>query len=424
MKKVNLLYDATVVCNILLRDSSRSGIFFVAYNVLLEFLKRPEYEVYLYAEDLIKLKEVIDTYPEFSNCKIYKFSRVQDWVSFFRNLKNQNKQQNGLSLLRGVYALTASILKKFYMVLEARARLSEIDVYFTPMSAVPNFISKKKHIKCFTILHDAIPMIDDDSINPRIHKWYEKLVRSINDQSFYFANSRYTKQDFLKYVPEMAEKNISVVPLSTGKPYSNIADFNEINNVKQRYNIPLNKKYIFSLCSLNKRKNLIFAIRNFLEFTNRNQLNDFVFVLGGAFFDDFIPVLKKNLQDFGNVEGRILHIGYVEDEDLSALYSGAEMFLYPSLYEGFGMPVLEAMKCGVPVICSNCTSIPEVIGDCGIQIDPHNDEEMVCAMEKMYFDRDFRAACIAKGMERAKLFSWDKCGEVIDNKIRSVINGI
>lgn len=290
------------------------------------------------------------------------------------------------------------------------------------MNAAPSFISRNKHIKCFTILHDAIPMIDDDSINPRIHKWYEKLVRSINDQSFYFANSRYTKQDFLKYVPEMAEKNISVIPLSTGKPYSNIADFNEINNVKQRYNIPLNKKYIFSLCSLNKRKNLIFAIRNFLEFTNRNQLNDFVFVLGGAFFADFIPVLKKNLQDFGNVEGRILHIGYVEDEDLSALYSGAEMFLYPSLYEGFGMPVLEAMKCGVPVICSNCTSIPEVIGDCGIQIDPYSDEQMLSAMEKMYFDREFRSSCVSKGLERAKLFSWEKCGDIINNKIYEVIH--
>lgn len=422
MKKVNLLYDATVVCNILLRDSSRSGIFFVAYNVLLEFLKRPEYEVYLYAEDLTKLKEVINSYPEFSSCKIYKFSFLQDWVSFFRDLKNKNKQRKGSSLLRGIYGLTASILKKFYTFFQGSVRLSDIDVYFTPMNAAPSFISRNKHIKCFTILHDAIPMIDDDSINPRIHKWYEKLVRSINDQSFYFANSRYTKQDFLKYVPEMAEKNISVIPLSTGKPYSNIADFNEINNVKQRYNIPLNKKYIFSLCSLNKRKNLIFAIRNFLEFTNRNQLNDFVFVLGGAFFADFIPVLKKNLQDFGNVEGRILHIGYVEDEDLSALYSGAEMFLYPSLYEGFGMPVLEAMKCGVPVICSNCTSIPEVIGDCGIQIDPYSDEQMLSAMEKMYFDREFRSSCVSKGLERAKLFSWEKCGDIINNKIYEVIH--
>ena len=74
MKKVNLLYDATIVCNIMAKNSSRSGIFFVAYNVLLEFLKRPEYDVYLYADDLIQLRKVVQTFPEFSNCKIYKFS--------------------------------------------------------------------------------------------------------------------------------------------------------------------------------------------------------------------------------------------------------------------------------------------------------------------------------------------------------------
>lgn len=67
---------------------------------------------------------------------------------------------------------------------------------------------------------------------------------------------------------------------------------------------------------------------------------------------------------------------------MSALYSGAEMFVCPSLYEGFGIPVLEAMKCGLPVICSNVTSLPEVIGDCGIQINPHSDEELIAALEK------------------------------------------
>ena len=128
-------------------------------------------------------------------------------------------------------------------------------------------------------------------------------------------------------------------------------------------------------------------------------------------------MFNDKLKEFGNIEDKILQIGYVDDEDLSALYSGAEMFLFMSLYEGFGMPVLEAMNCGLPVICSNCTSIPEVIGDCGIQVNPHSDEEMVSALEKMYFDREFRNSCVEKGIERAKLFTWEKCADIIDNKI-------
>ena len=107
---------------------------------------------------------------------------------------------------------------------------------------------------------------------------------------------------------------------------------------------------------------------------------------------------------------------------MSALYSGAEMFIYPSFYEGFGMPVLEAMKCGLPVICSNTTSLPEVIGDCGIQINPYSDKELVEAMEKMYFDREFRDVCIRKGLERVKLFTWKKCVDIITNTIVTKVN--
>lgn len=424
MKKVNLLYDATIVCNIMAKNSSRSGIFFVAYNVLLEFLKRPQYNVYLYADDLIKLNEVIDTYPEFAGCKIYRFSFLQEWVAYFRNKKNENKLNGGLSLLRGVYGLTASILKKCYLLSEKAIKMKDIDAFFSPMNAVPDIVKRNKHIKCYTVLHDAIPLIKDNTISPYAHKWFNKLVKSVDEQSFYFANSEYTKQDFLKYIPKLNAEHISVVPLSTGKPYRKIADVDEINEVKRKYNIPLDKKYMFSLCSLNPRKNLIFSIRNFLKFTAKNKLEDYILVLGGAYFAGFEKVMNEELSEFGDLSEKILRIGYVDDEDLSALYSGAEVFLFPSLYEGFGIPVLEAMQCGLPVICSNCTSIPEVIGDCGIQINPHNDEEMVSAMEKMSFDKPFYDECAQKGMERAKLFTWQKCGDIMDEKIQGVLSGV
>lgn len=424
MEKINLLYDATIVCNIMAKNSSRSGIFFVAYNVLLEFLKRPQYNVYLYADDLIKLNEIIDTYPEFAGCKIYRFSFLQEWVAYFRNKKNENKLNGGLSLLRGVYGLTASILKKCYLLSEKAIKMKDIDAFFSPMNAVPDIVKRNKHIKCYTVLHDAIPLIKDNTISPYAHKWFNKLVKSVDEQSFYFANSEYTKQDFLKYIPKLNAEHISVVPLSTGKPYRKIVDVDEINEVKRKYNIPLDKKYMFSLCSLNPRKNLIFSIRNFLKFTAKNKLEDYILVLGGAYFDGFEKVMNEELSEFGDLSDKILRIGYVDDEDLSALYSGAEVFLFPSLYEGFGIPVLEAMQCGLPVICSNCTSIPEVIGDCGIQINPHNDEEMVSAMEKMSFDKPFYDECAQKGMERAKLFTWQKCGDIMDEKIQGVLSGV
>lgn len=418
MKKITLMYDATVVCNILTKNSSRSGIFFVAYNVLLELLKRDEFNIFLYGDNIVKLQNVIENYDEFAKCKRYRFSFLDEIIIFLSDLKKKGKKKSFNIFSRMFLSLFISFLKKinkFYI--NNFKKLEDIDVYFSPMKAVPKFIFKCKSIKRFTILHDTIPLVNDYRNNAEKHDWYHKLVSTINSTDNYFANSLYTKQDFIEYVPKITPGKITVIPLSTGKPYFKIDDIYYISQIKRKYGIPTDKKYIFSLCNLDPRKNLIFAIKNFLNFTEKHNLDDFIFVLGGSHFKDFEKILNNNIEKLGERKYKILLIGYVDDEDMSALYSGAEMFVFPSLYEGFGIPVLEAMKCGLPVICSNTTSLPEVIGDCGIQINPYSDKELIEAMEKMYFDKEFRAECIRKGFERAKLFTWKKCGDVITNKI-------
>ena len=100
---------------------------------------------------------------------------------------------------------------------------------------------------------------------------------------------------------------------------------------------------------------------------------------------------------------------YIEEQDLRHYFSNALCFIYPSLYEGFGLPVLEAMQCGCPVITSDTSSLPEVIGEAGIKINPTSDEEMIEAYEKMYFNEEFRHECSKLGLGRAKRFSWKKC---------------
>lgn len=416
MKKITMLYDATIVCNILENNFLRSGLFFVAYNVLLELLKRDEFNIYLYAEDSCKLQKVIKNYPEFKKCKIYKYSNFDKLISYFSELKSKNKRNNGNKIFRLFTGLLISLIKRLkFGYFKLTLRLEDIDVYFSPVKAVPDFVAGKKHIRKYVILHDTIPLNTD--CNRKLGGWYQKLICSINDKDKYFANSLCTKQDFIEYVSKINPSNIFVIPLSTGKPYFKIDDEYYINQIKRKYSIPTDKKYIFSLCNLDPRKNLIFAIKNFFNFVEKHNLGNFIFVLGGSHFKDFEDILNKNIENLGDKKNKILRIGYVDDEDMSALYSGAEMFVFPSLYEGFGIPVLEAMKCGLPVICSNTTSLPEVIGDCGIQINPYSDKQLLEAMEKMYFDREFREKCIKKGLERAKLFTWKKCADVITNKI-------
>ena len=418
MKKINILYDATCVCNALEKSYLRSGLFFVAYNVLLEFLKRDDFNVYLYSEDIMKLERVIKNDEGLKKARIFNISNFDKLISSLKEFKSENKKTNKNKFLRFFATLFISALKRLKnLYYRYFLRLDDIDAYFSPVYAIPDFIAAKNSIKKYAILHDTIPLVDG-YLKKDKNNWFYKLVKSLNSKDKYFANSLYTKMDFLEYVPVIRPDNISVIPLSTGMPYFKLGNECYINQIKRKYGIPDNKKYIFSLCNLNPRKNLIFSIRNFLKFIEKNNLDDFIFVLGGSHFKEFEQILTNSIKSSGVKKDKILRIGYVDDEDLSALYSGAEMFVFPSLYEGFGMPVLEAMKCALPVICSNTTSLPEVIGECGIQINPNSDEEMVQAMEKMYFDREFREECIKRGLERAKMFTWKNCIDVISAQIK------
>ena len=139
--------------------------------------------------------------------------------------------------------------------------------------------------------------------------------------------------------------------------------------------------------------------------------------MAGGIWEKFKKEFNETLNKYDKSKIKVL--GYVEDKDLPALYSNALLFVYPSLYEGFGLPVLEAMACGCPVITSNISSLPEVIGECGIKINPKSDSEMVSAYEKMYFDINFRNECIQSGIERAKQFAWEKCTKEIIDFIKS-----
>ena len=143
-----------------------------------------------------------------------------------------------------------------------------------------------------------------------------------------------------------------------------------------------------------------------------------VFVLGGAHWSDFIGKLESEIKDFGEYKDKILRAGYIADEDLPALYSGAEFFVYTSQYEGFGLPPLEAMACGTPVIASNNSSLPEVIGDAGQMIDWDSDEQHIAAYEKYYFDKKYRDEMAQKGLERSKMFSWKNTVDIIINAIK------
>lgn len=427
-KKINVLYDATILTNGTVNAPARSGVYFVAYNILQELLTRKEFDITLYCEKSRAhlVLDAINSDDTLKNLPVAEYSKLDNLIVHWELLKYKNKVNKGNKILRVLIKTTLNFLKsisdiktKLNMGNDYNKLYKNYDAFFSPVFANPPELNNVKHLKKYNILYDVIPIIYPENYPDMKDKssWYCKLFNSLNKDDHYFAISEHTKQDFVKFSQNVTAEQITTIPLSTGLKYERVSDKSQIDKVKEKYKIPQDKKYLFSLCTLEPRKNLIFGVLNFIEFIKRNNIDDFVFVLGGGHWDHFIKELNDSIEDLDSYKDKIIKIGYVDDEDMPALYSGADMFVFPSVYEGFGMPILEAMQCGCPTICSKVTSMPEVIGDCGIQIDPTDNEDLIKAYEKMYFDGNFKEQCIEKGYERAKQFTWEKCVDVIAKEI-------
>ena len=140
----------------------------------------------------------------------------------------------------------------------------------------------------------------------------------------------------------------------------------------------------------------------------KNNIQDLVWVMGGGQYKSFSEQIKSESINSNLYDRCVLYAGYIDDNDLPILYSNAEWFVFTSQYEGFGLPPLEAMQCGCPVITSNNSSLPEVVGDAGILIDWNSEEQHIEAYEKYYFNEKLRKENSQNGLERAKTFSWTK----------------
>lgn len=168
----------------------------------------------------------------------------------------------------------------------------------------------------------------------------------------------------------------------------------------------LPNSYILFLGNLEPRKNLVTLLAAYRSLPEDLRRRYHLVIAGAPGWHT--QELKRALQLFAGNEKPTL-TGYVPQKNLPDLYRGATLFVYPSLYEGFGLPVLEAMACGIPVLASNSASLPEVVGDAGIMVNPEDADAWKEAMINLLGDEKIRRAMSEKGLQRARLFSWEKC---------------
>jgi glycosyltransferase involved in cell wall biosynthesis len=165
----------------------------------------------------------------------------------------------------------------------------------------------------------------------------------------------------------------------------------------------LAEKFVLYVGVVEPRKNLNVFLRAFARL--RGELPHRFVIAGslGWYSDSVLTEIEKL-----GLQSRVTMVGYVPDDELPALYCGADAFVYPSLAEGFGLPVIEAMACGTPVLCSNAPALQEVAGDAALTIDPHDEDAWTYALKELLTNEELRSELSGKGIERAKRFSWEQ----------------
>ncbi len=272
------------------------------------------------------------------------------------------------------------------------------DLYHSPTFSAPIY----QPCKVIMTVHDMIHLISGKSI----HKLYYKHIvkRAMMKAAAVITVSEHSKSDIIKWIG-IPEKKIHVTYNGIEERFKPSLDKTSPDEIKKGYGIP--DRYILFVGNQKPHKNSIGTLKAFKMAVEKERLPHYLILVGIK--KDIIEDKNNGIGDEFN--NRIICIDNLTDDDLIKLYQSADLFLLPSLYEGFGLPMLEAMACGVPVITSNRTSIPEVVGNAAVMVNPENIDEIANAVCRVLQDENLKMDLVKKGLERAKVFSWKKMAE-------------
>lgn len=298
-----------------------------------------------------------------------------------------------------------------HFVLPQKALRSKVDVLHIPVNVMPVFPPCPT---VFTILDTTVLQ------TPRNftfwHRYYSRvfLPLSTRKAKIIITISENSKLDIVKQL-RISPAKVIVTYLAASKDFKIVSN-QEIERVRITYNL---NTFILTVGSLEPRKNIPRLLQAYASLIKDGSPYTLVHAgpQGWLFDEIHAEVNRLGLRE------RVRFLGLVPTPDLVALYNAASMFIYPSLYEGFGLPVLEAMACGCPIITSNISSLPEVVGDAGIMVDPHDISQIAHAIESLCEDKQKYTWYKNKGLERVKQFSWQRCAkETLEIYSRAIKN--
>ncbi len=275
----------------------------------------------------------------------------------------------------------------------------KLDLFHSPDFVLPPVYGR---IPTLLTVHDLSFVHYPETFPERLVSYLNRVVPwSVGRATHILADSQATKDD-LTAVWQAAPEKVTVLYSGVHARFQPVTEGAKLTAVRQRYQLG-SAPYILAVGTVQPRKNYQMLIRAFQPIAQTHPHNLVITGGKGWLMDEMLAEVARQ-----GLHGRVHFPGFVADDDLPTLYSGAALFVFPSLYEGFGLPLLEAMGCGVPVIASNASSLPEVAGEAAIQLSPHDQNAWTTAAYTLLSNPQERTRLVAAGFRQARRFTWEQ----------------
>ncbi len=286
----------------------------------------------------------------------------------------------------------------------------DVDLFHATDHLLPRF----SRVRSVFTLHDLAFRFYPETHTP-LNRWFLNVMmpRFLHAAGAVIAVSEHTKRDALRAYG-IDETKVRVIYEGVSPRFCP-ANPEAIQATRRKYNLP--DRFILFVGTIEPRKNLTTLLAAYRLLRGQGAEHKLVIVgKRGWLYGDFFRQLRAS-----GLEGEIIFPGFVPDEDLPALYGGADLFAFPSLYEGFGLPPLEAMACGTPVVCADSSSLPEVVGDAALLVPPSDVAAWAEALRRLACDADLQASLRSRGPEQARRFSWEQAARATVEVYRQVM---
>jgi glycosyltransferase involved in cell wall biosynthesis len=423
---MRVIYDIMVLGNGFYSPAARTGVFRAIENLADELVKAQVISSFTSGTKLVDFFQCSDyllSNKGLKGASLLRLGLDEKTIELFRNFHERAHSKAGKNTFNKVLNRIANkiadvMLAGKIMNLDA---LREAEIYHSPFYPFPVQVKRIQKLKKVITVYDLIPVLYPQFFENTGRGFMEQVLKSIDENVWVTCISHATKNDLCNYLPALNPSRVFVTHLAASSMFYPCRDQAKIEAIKAKFAIP-DGPYVLSLSTLEPRKNITQTIKCFSRLVEEESINDLSLVLVGTKGWDFDSIFNEIAAN-PKIRDRIIVTGYVADEYLAPLYSEAMMFVYPSFYEGFGLPPLEAMQCGVPVITSNTSSLPEVVGDAGIMVDPQDADELCQAILKIYNSAEVREKMSHDSLAQALKFSWGKCAEQTIDAYKAAIAG-